>query len=157
VRKTSLPTRRGHPYPLRQVPGRDSERSLKASAEVAKVAETVREGRVCDGANLALQESDSARLEPFQPYPPHWRGAECAEQAVEASHRHGAGGCERLGPEVRVVQIRARKPHDPFKRSGDLRRGIGVAFEITNRGQEVDDRALGAFCIWLYAYPAFLT
>jgi hypothetical protein len=46
--------------PLQQVPGRDSEHSLKASAEVAKVAETVREGRVRDGANLACKRA--ARL-----------------------------------------------------------------------------------------------
>ena len=82
---------------------------------MTKVTETVREGRVRDGTNFALRERDAARFEPLGPYPTHWRGADRAEQAVEASDGYGASG-QGLGPEVRVVQIRAREPHDPLER-----------------------------------------
>ena len=79
---------------------------------MAKVTEAVRKGRVCDGTSLALHKSRPARFKPFRPHPAHRGCTERAEQTVEASHGHCARGGERFGPEVWVIQIRARKPHD---------------------------------------------
>src|SRR5580704_18650126 len=81
----------------------DSERSLEASAEMAKVTETVREGRVRDGTNFALRERDAARFQPLGPYPTHWCGADRAEEAVEGSDGYGASGGQGLRREFRIV------------------------------------------------------
>ena len=79
---------------------------------MAKVTEAVRKGRVCNGTNLALNQSDPARFKSFRPHPAHGSCAESAEETVQASHGHRARGGERLRPKFRVIQIRTRKPQD---------------------------------------------
>ena len=81
----------------------DAERPLEASAEMTKVTETVREGRVRDGANFALRERDAARFQSLGPYPTHRRGADRAEEAVEGSDGYSASSGERLRREFRIV------------------------------------------------------